>query len=114
MEGFFVLIDLIFSWWPAGVNNRLTIDKIRLTIRGGASILPVENQVVLIYAGSHGYLDDIPASAVNKFEAELYPYIEAKYPDIFEQIRSKKSVEKDIEEKLEKALSEFKATFSAE
>ena len=78
------------------------------------SPLPVENQVVLIYAGSHGYLDDIPASAVNKFEAELYPYIEAKYPDIFEQIRSKKSVEKDIEEKLEKALSEFKATFSAE
>ena len=60
------------------------------------SPLPVENQVVLIYAGSHGYLDDIPASAVNKFEAELYPYIEAKYPDIFEQIRSKKSVEKDI------------------
>ena len=78
------------------------------------SPLPVENQVVLIYAGSHGYLDDIPASAVNKFEAELYPYIEAKYPDIFEQIRSKKSVEKDIEEKLEKALSEFKATFNAE
>ncbi|MCI6580073.1 MAG: F0F1 ATP synthase subunit alpha [Campylobacter sp.] len=78
------------------------------------SPLPVENQVVLIYAGSHGYLDDIPASAVNKFEAELYPYIEAKYPDIFEQIRSKKSVEKDIEEKLEKALSEFKATFGAE
>ena len=78
------------------------------------SPLPVENQVVLIYAGSHGYLDDIPASAVNKFEAELYPYIEAKYPDIFEQIRSKKSVEKDIEEKLEKALSESKATFSAE
>ncbi len=78
------------------------------------SPLPVENQVVLIYAGSHGYLDDIPASAVNKFEAELYPYIEAKYPDIFEQIRSKKSVEKDIEEKLGKALSEFKATFSAE
>ena len=48
MEGFFVLISLIFSWWPAGVNNRLTIDKIRLTIRGGASILPVENQVEVV------------------------------------------------------------------
>lgn len=76
--------------------------------------LPVENQVVLIYAGSNGYLDDIPASAVAKFEAELYPYLEAKYPDIFEQIRSKKSVEKDTQDKLDKALSEFKATFSAE
>lgn len=78
------------------------------------SPLPVENQVVLIYAGSHGYLDDIPASAVGKFEAELYPYLEAKYPDIFSEIRSKKSVEKEMEEKLEKALGEFKATFSAE
>ena len=76
--------------------------------------LPVENQVVLIYAGSNGYLDDIPASAVGKFEAELYPYLEAKYPDVFEQIRSKKVVEKDTQEKLDKALSEFKATFSAE
>lgn len=76
--------------------------------------LPVENQVVLIYAGSNGYLDDIPASAVAKFEAELYPYLEAKYPDVFEQIRSKKSVEKDTQNKLDKALSEFKATFSAE
>ena len=76
--------------------------------------LPVENQVVLIYAGSNGYLDDIPASAVDKFEAELYPYLEAKYPDVFEQIRSKKVVEKDTQEKLNKALSEFKATFSAE
>lgn len=78
------------------------------------SPLPVENQVVLIYAGSHGYLDDIPASAVGKFEAELYPYLEAKYPSIFEQIRSKKVVEKDVEDALEKALAEFKATFSAE
>lgn len=76
--------------------------------------LPVENQVVLIYAGSNGYLDDISASAVAKFEAELYPYLEAKYPDVFEQIRSKKSVEKDTQDKLDKALSEFKATFSAE
>ena len=53
-------------------------------------------------------------SAVTKFEAELYPYIEAKYPDIFEQIRNKKALDKDIEEALDKALNEFKAIFSAE
>lgn len=76
------------------------------------SPLAVENQVVLIYAGSKGYLDDIPASAVGKFEVELYPYLEAKYPEIFEQIRSKKVIEKDIEEVLNKALGEFKSTFS--
>lgn len=78
------------------------------------SPLPVENQVVIIYAGSNGYLDDIPVSVVTKFEAELYPYIEAKYPDIFEQIRNKKALDKDIEEALDKALNEFKAIFSAE
>ena len=53
------------------------------------SPLAVEKQVVIIFAGTKGYLDDIPTVAVTKFEAELYPYIEAKYPEIFEQIRTK-------------------------
>ena len=54
------------------------------------SPLPVENQVVIIFAGAKGYLDDVATTNVTKFEAELYPYIEAKYPEIFEQIRTKK------------------------
>lgn len=77
------------------------------------SPLPVENQVVIIFAGSRGFLDDIPANSIGKFEAELYPYIEAKYPEIFEEIRSKKTLEKDLEENLIKALNDFKATFAA-
>ena len=77
------------------------------------SPLPVENQVVIIFAGSRGFLDDIPASSIGKFEAELYPYIEAKYPEIFEEIRSKKTIEKDLEDNLIKALNDFKATFAA-
>ena len=77
------------------------------------SPLPVENQVVIIFAGSHGFLDDVPTSSIGKFEAELYPYIEAKYPEIFEEIRSKKTIEKDLEENLIKALNDFKATFAA-
>ena len=54
------------------------------------SPLAVEKQVVMIFAGTKGYLDDISTVAVTKFEAEIYPYIEAKYPEIFEQIRTKK------------------------
>ena len=77
------------------------------------SPLSVENQVVIIFAGSRGFLDDIPASSIGKFEAELYPYIEAKYPEIFEEIRSKKTIEKDLEDNLIKALNDFKATFAA-
>ena len=77
------------------------------------SPLPVENQVVIIFAGAKGYLDDVATTNVTKFEAELYPYIEAKYPEIFEQIRTKKVLDKEIEENLHKALKDFKATFAA-
>ena len=77
------------------------------------SPLPVENQVVIIFAGAKGYLDDVATANVTKFEAELYPYIEAKYPEIFEQIRTKKVLDKEVEEILHKALKDFKATFTA-
>lgn len=73
------------------------------------SPLSAENQVVMIYAGTKGYLDDIAVSKIGEFETALYPFIEAKYPEIFEQIRTKKALDKDLEEKLAKALSEFKA-----
>lgn len=77
------------------------------------SPLPIERQVVVIYAGAKGYMDGVPANKITKFEADLYPFIEAKYPKIFEDIRAKKMLDKDIEEALKKALDEFKAAFSA-
>ncbi len=77
------------------------------------SPLAIENQVVMIFAGAKGYLDDIATNLVTKFEAELYPYIEARYPEIFEQIRAKKALDKDLEGLLHKALKDFKATFGA-
>ncbi|CAD7287596.1 ATP synthase subunit alpha [Campylobacter majalis] len=77
------------------------------------SPLPVENQVLIIFAGAKGYLDDVATTSVTKFETELYPYIEAKFPEIFEQIRTKKALDKEMEELLHKALKDFKATFSA-
>jgi len=76
--------------------------------------LPVEKQVVIIYAGTRGYLDDIPVKAVRRFEEELYPFIETKYPQIFENIRTKKQLDEETEELLKKALEEFKAQFNPE
>jgi len=76
--------------------------------------LPVEKQVVIIYAGTRGYLDDIPVKAIRKFEEELYPFIETKYPQIFENIRTKKQIDSETEELLKKALEEFKAQFNPE
>ncbi|WP_457560526.1 F0F1 ATP synthase subunit alpha [Caminibacter sp.] len=76
--------------------------------------LPVEKQVVIIYAGTNGYLDDIPVKAIRKFEEELYPFIETKYPQIFENIRTKQKIDEETEELIKKALEEFKAQFSVE
>jgi len=76
--------------------------------------LPVEKQVVIIYAGTRGYLDDLPVKSIRKFEDELYPFIETKYPQIFENIRTKKQIDAETEELLKKTLEEFKAQFSTE
>jgi F-type H+-transporting ATPase subunit alpha len=75
--------------------------------------LPIEKQVVIIYAGANGYLDDIPATSVVKFEAELYPFIESKYPEILEGIRTKQKIDDEVENKLKAALEDFKSQFSA-
>ncbi len=76
--------------------------------------LPVEKQVVIIYAGTRGYLDDLPVKSIRRFEDELYPFIETKYPQIFENIRTKKQIDAQTEELLKKTLEEFKAQFSTE
>ncbi len=73
------------------------------------SPLSVEKQVVVIFAGTKGFLDDIAVSRIKEFEDGIYPFIDAKHPDIFEQIRSKKALDSDLEEKLAKAINEFKA-----
>ncbi len=78
------------------------------------SPLPVEKQVTIIYAGANGFLDDIPVKAISKFEYELYSFIEAKYPQIFAMIREKKALDDELKELLNKAIEEFKASFSAE
>jgi F-type H+-transporting ATPase subunit alpha len=75
------------------------------------SPLPVEKQVVIIYAGTRGYLDDIDVKSIRKFEDELYPFIETKYPQIFENVRTSKKLDDKTEDLLKKALEEFKAGF---
>ena len=74
--------------------------------------LAIEKQVVIIYAGANGYLDDMTAGSVVKFEAELYPFIESKYPEILEGIRSKQKIDDEVENKLKTALEDFKSQFS--
>ncbi|MEA3419517.1 MAG: F0F1 ATP synthase subunit alpha [Campylobacterota bacterium] len=74
--------------------------------------LPVEKQVVIIFAGTNGYLDDIPVGSVTRFEAELYPFMEAKYSNIFDAIRESKKIDTETEADLRKALDDFKTSFA--
>ena len=76
------------------------------------SPLSVEKQIVIIFAGAKGYLDNIPVNKITKFEADLYPFIEAKYPKIFETLISKKAIDSDLEALLKQALEEFNNSFA--
>lgn len=76
------------------------------------SPLPIERQVVAIFAGARGFMDDVAVSDITRFEEGLYPFLEAKYPHIFEDIRSKKMLDKDVEETLCRALEEYKNSFA--
>ena len=82
--------------------------------QGPYSPVPVEKQVCIMFAGGKGYLDNIKVADVVRFESELYPFIEAKYPSILEGIRSKLKVDSDIEAELRKALDDFLTVFNAD
>jgi F-type H+-transporting ATPase subunit alpha len=76
------------------------------------SPIPVEKQTIIIYAGTKGYLDDIPVSEINRFEQEFYTFIDAKYSNILEAIREKKDLDSETEEELKKAIEDFKSQFA--
>ena len=73
--------------------------------------MPVEKQVIIIYAATKKYLMDIPTEDVLRFEQELFEYIDTKYPEIPESIRTTKVLEEDMEKQLIKAIEECKKSF---
>ncbi len=73
--------------------------------------MPVEKQVIIIYAATKKYLLDIPTEDVLRFESELFEFIDTKYPEIPESIRTTKVLEEDVEKKLIQAIDECKKSF---
>ncbi len=73
--------------------------------------MPVENQVVIIYAATKKYLIDIPVEDILRFEEELFNYVETRYPEILESIRKTKELTAENEKALIKAIEECKASF---
>jgi F-type H+-transporting ATPase subunit alpha len=74
--------------------------------------IPVEKQVVLLYAAANGFIDAYPESSLKKYEAELNRFMDSKYTNILQEIGEKKAIDASIEEKLTKALNEFKEGFT--
>ena len=75
------------------------------------SPLPMEEQVVSIYAGVNGYLDAIDVNKISRFENDLMNLIKGSYKDILKSIRDEQSLTDKTEEKLKKAIEEFMKTF---
>ena len=73
--------------------------------------MPVEKQVIIIYAATKKYLIDIKIEDILRFEAELFDFIDTKYPEIPEAIREKKVMDDDTEQALIKAIEECKKQF---
>jgi F-type H+-transporting ATPase subunit alpha len=74
--------------------------------------LPVEKQVLLIYAATNGYVDAYPIEAIAKYEQELNAFFESKHPQLLADIREKKQITDDLGQRVNKALDELKASFS--
>ncbi|MDW8105343.1 MAG: F0F1 ATP synthase subunit alpha [Armatimonadota bacterium] len=75
--------------------------------------MPVEDQIIVIFAGTGGYLDDIPVSAIQRFEREFLAFVHDKYPEVPEYIRREKEIDSVTQDALEKAIKEFKTQFKA-
>ena len=73
--------------------------------------MPVEKQVMIIYAATKKYLIDIPVEKILDFEKALFEYVDTKYPEVPEAIRAEKVISDETEAKLVKAIEECKADF---
>ena len=76
--------------------------------------LPVERQVVAIFAGTSGFLDDLPVERCRKFEQDLFAFLDNAHPSIWAQIREKKALDDALRAELQNAVKEFKARFTAQ
>ena len=75
--------------------------------------MPVEKQVVVIYAGTKGFLDKHPVNRLKDYEQQLHLFLEKKYPEIFKDILVKGKIDDDLKAVVEKALNEFDGVFAA-
>ena len=73
----------------------------------------VERQVLIVYAATNGFIDDLPPESMPRFEAELSDYVETKRPEALTLLREKRELTNDVKAQLNAVIEEFKARFAA-
>jgi len=82
--------------------------------QGQFAPLSIEKQIVIIYAATTGVLDQLPVGAIQRYERELYPFLEAKHADVLAQLRETKDLTDQVKERLDAALAAFAQHFEPE
>jgi F-type H+-transporting ATPase subunit alpha len=76
--------------------------------------LPVEKQILIIYAGNRGFLDEFKVSQVKKYEKKLYEFFEKEYSDILKKVADKKEIDDSLDDAIGSALEQFNRGFKEE
>ena len=75
--------------------------------------MPVEKQVLIIYAGTSGFIDQVAPENLQRYQNELFEFVESQHPGLFPAIAEKRQIDDDTKPQLEKALQEFNQRFEA-
>jgi F-type H+-transporting ATPase subunit alpha len=75
--------------------------------------LAVENQVIIVYAATKGFLDEVPIEDVGRYEVDLYRFLESRHSSVLTGIREKKILDDELKAAIEAALKEFGQQFVA-
>jgi F-type H+-transporting ATPase subunit alpha len=78
------------------------------------SPLSTEKQIIVIFAGTNGFLDDLKVEEIHSFEAGLYPYLDSAQSELLKDIVSKKALDDDLRNRIKQALTEYKQNFLSE
>ncbi len=76
--------------------------------------LPVERQILIIFAGVSGHVDDLPAEAIRAFEQGLTRFVETRYSEIYRELDAKREIGEDLRRKIEQAIREYKEEFKTQ
>jgi F-type H+-transporting ATPase subunit alpha len=76
--------------------------------------LPVEKQILVIYAGNRGFLDEFEVGVIKEYEKRLYEYFDERHRDLLQQIAEKREIGVKLDESIASALKEFNLKFKEE